>query len=389
MLTFERRTKSFQFRASGCAIEDWRMGIEAGGALLLSAQAQVEVLNARPLVFKLLFPTVGLVWTVHCEPEEADGRLIIRSTMENKSGSGIPLGKAYLSTYAINNRSFWTGPLRALLNQASAYYTHRKLYINDSGNVLTVDKPLPLRDAQTHATIHAMSGGPSMIGDDVDRMDEERLGLIKMTLPRSKKVAFPVDLFDSPAPDYPKIFHRKVKKSWGEFDVVAVYNFTAELLKLPVELPRLGLKDNADYLVWEFWNAEYVGRIKQNLSAVVPPGSVRVYRLVEDTGVPLLLGTDMHLLMGEMEVERCTWDASQRTFSGTVLRPAGESGNVFLYAPANLRVVNPRGHWIAKDARDNSLIIRVSLFFEDGTASWSVCFAELTEELEMSKLDLT
>ena len=32
----------------------------------------------------------------------------------------------------------------------------------------------------------------------------------------------------------------------------------------------------------------------------------------------------------------------------------------------------------AKDARDNSLIIRVSLFFEDGTAQWSLGFAELS-----------
>lgn len=310
----------------------------------------------------------------------------------NDFGEGRPLypdSYFYPATYAINSGAHSTGPKRAVMNQASAYYTHRKLYLNDSGNVLTVDKPLPLSDAQIHATIHAMSGGPSMIGDDVDRMDEERLALIKKTLPRSKEVAFPVDLFDSPYPDYPKIFHREIKKSWGSFDVVAVYNFTEELLRLPIELPKLKLKSDTDYLVWEFWNSEYVGRITETLTAVVPPKSVRVYRLVEDAGRPVMLGTDMHVMMGEMEIDQCTWDLQTRTLSGRVIRPAGERGNVFLHAPEGLRVVNPRGYWIAKDARDNSLIIRVSLFFEDSTAGWDIRFVELQKELDMSELDLT
>ena len=295
----------------------------------------------------------------------------------------------YPATFVINSGAFWTGALRALVNQASAYYTHRKLYINDSGNVLTVDKPLPLRDARVHATIHALSGGPSMLGDDVDRMDDERLALIKKTLPRSRDVAAPVDLFDSPMPDHPKVFHRKILKPWGRFDVVAVYNFTDDLLRQPVELARLGLEPDADYLVWEFWNAEFVGTARDVFEAVVPPGSVRVFRLVEDTGQPVLVGTDMHVLMGEMEIDRCAWDADRRVLSGRAIRPSGETGNVFLHAPPTLRVANPRGHWLAKDARDSSLIIRCSLRFEDGAAEWAVQFAGLAEPLDMDRLDLT
>ena len=294
----------------------------------------------------------------------------------------------YPATFVIGSRKFWTGASRALGNQASAYYTHRKLYINDSGNVLTVDKPLSLNDAQIHATIHAMSGGPTMLGDDVDRMDEDRLAIIKKTLPRSRDVAFPVDLFDSAFPDYPKIFHRKVTKSWGTYDVVAIYNFGDELLSVPIELSRLRLNADAGYIVWEFWNGEYVGKVTGSLVATVPPGTVKVYRLVEDTGVPTLLGTDMHLLMGEMEIHACAWHAEKRTLSGTALRPSGERGNVFIHAPANVRVTNPRGHWIAKDARDNSLVIRVSLVFENGRADWKVSFADLKEVLDMDRLDL-
>ncbi len=298
----------------------------------------------------------------------------------NDFGEGRPLypdSYFYPATYIIDRGEFWTGPKAALRNQASAWYTHRRLYLNDSGNVLTVDKPLPLSDAQIHATIHALSGGPTMIGDDVDRMDEERLALIKKTLPRPRDAAIPVDLFDAVHPDWPKVFHRRVTKPWGRFDVVAVYNFGPGLLTQAVDLGRLGLDRAAPYLVWEFWDGRYLGRATGTLDAVVPPHSVRVYRLTADEGRPVVLGTDMHLLMGEMELADVSWDPVERVLSGRALRPAGERGSVFLHAPQGLCVADPRGIWIAKDGADASLILRCALEFAEGEAAWSVRFAQL------------
>lgn len=286
----------------------------------------------------------------------------------------------YPATFVINSGDFWTGPQHALLNQASNWYTHRKLYLNDSGNVLTVDKPLPLSDAQVHATIHALSGGPSMIGDDLDRIDEERLSLIKKTLPRPREVAFPVNLFSHAHPDMPRVFHRRIEKPWGRFDVVAVYNFSSRMLEESVALADLGLDAAKRYLAFEFWNCEYVGRVSGALPAAVPPHCVRVYRLTEDKGVPTVLGTDMHVLMGEMDLADCAWDPASRTLRGRAHRPAGEKGSVFLHAPETVSVTTPRGVWIAKDARDKTLILRVSLSFTGASAEegdFRVSFAML------------
>jgi len=309
----------------------------------------------------------------------------------NDFGEGRPLYRDsyfYPATFVINGGAFWTGPQPALQNQASSYYTHRVLYINDSGNVLSVDKPIPLSDAQIHVTIHAFSGGPSMIGDDVDRMDEGRLDLIKKSLPRPQEVGRPVRLFDMVHPDYPHVFHRTIRKRWGRFDVVAVYNLSTDLLRERVDLRDLNLDPAARYLLWEFWNGEYLGRAVGEFEAVVAPRSVRVYRLTPDRGIPTLLGTDMHILMGDVEIEDCEWDATTLTLSGRALRPAGEEGNVYIHAPETLRVLNPQGLWIAKDARDKTLIIRVALEFPEGSADWCVRFAPLSTILDMGKLNL-
>jgi hypothetical protein len=299
----------------------------------------------------------------------------------NDFGEGRPLNPlydTYPGTMAINLPSHWTGPLAALTNQASTYHTHRKLYINNSGNVLTVDKPLALNQAQVYATIHVMSGGPSMLGDDITIIDEERLSLIKKTLPRPKDVAFPVDLFSQREQAYPRVFHRQIVQPWGSYDVVAVYNLETERsIQQDVELKSLGLDEGRSYLVWEFWSSEYVRKVRGQLRAQVPPYSVKVYRLTEDTGRPTILGTDMHVLMGEVEIDRCDWDASQRILFGRAIRPGGERGSVYLYAPPKMGVTNPKGVFLALDKRDDSLIIRCPLQFDQGRADWRVKFFDL------------
>jgi len=297
-------------------------------------------------------------------------------------GEGRPLTRAfetYPGTFTINAPGyFMNGPLLALSNQASSYYTHRRLYINNSGNLLAVDKPLPLNQARVFATVHAMSGGPTMLGDDIGSIDEERLRLIKQTLPRPKEVAFPVDLFTRKEQGCPRVFHRKIIKAWDSYDVVALYNLDANgSLNQSVALKPLGLDENRSYLVWEFWNSEYVGKVSGQLRAQVPPYSVKVFRLTEDTGRPTILGTDMHVLMGEMEIDRCVWDAGQKALHGRAIRPMGEKGSVFLYAPPKMAVANPKGFFLAQDTRDNSLIIRCPLQFEQGWAEWNVTFFDL------------
>ncbi len=142
--------------------------------------------EAYHLALKIIRETVGddtyLLTSTGPSVHNAGFADAIRTGTDFGEGRSItPNSFFYPATYVINSGAFWTGPALALQNQASNWYTHRKLYQNNAGNVLTVDQPLPLRDARIHATIHALSGASSMLGDDIDRMSEERLTLIKKT----------------------------------------------------------------------------------------------------------------------------------------------------------------------------------------------------------------
>ena len=312
--------------------------------------------------------------TIHCVNHVTAARI------GNDYGEGRALSPDaffYPATFVINSAGFWTSHRYASDNMAASYFTHCKLYVNDSGNVMTVDKPIPLSDAQITATIFGISGGPVMLGDDIDRIAEERLALIKKVFPRTPEIARPVDLFDSPNPDYPKVFHRHVDAEWGEWDIVAVLNYGDDMLKEDIGLQRLALAPDGQYLLWEFWNEQYVGTVTGELDAVVPPRSARLYRLAKRPEHPWVLATDMHVMQGQVELAEVSWDAETMTLSGTATRPAGEIGNIFIYAPAGLCVVNPQGHWIAKDAASECLIIRRQFHFGDEPEPWAIQFAPI------------
>jgi hypothetical protein len=309
--------------------------------------------------------------TFHCINHMAACRI------GNDYGEGramTPNSYFYPATFVINGAEFWTSHRPASTNMACSYFSHKKLFINDSGNVMTVDKPIPVSEAQIVATIFGLSGGPVMLGDDIGRICEERLALIKKIFPRTSEIASPVDLFDSPYPDYPHVFHLPVETDWGQWSLVGVLNYDSDCYVKDIQLEMLGLDPGNEYLVWEFWNERYVGTIKGQLRAVVPPQSARLYRVCASANRPQILGTDMHVLQGQVELADVEWDKETLSLSGSATRPDGNAGNVFVHAPEGLCVRDPEGLWVAKDARDEALIIRVAFAFGPQVERWAVAF---------------
>jgi alpha-galactosidase len=277
----------------------------------------------------------------------------------------------YPATFVINNAGFWTSHRAASDAMAAGYFTHRKLYLADSGNLLTVDKPIPLGEAQIAATIFGLNGGPMMLGDDIDRMTEERLALIRKCLPRLPECARPVDLFDCPEPDYVKTFHLRVETAWDEWDLWAVLNYGPEPLRRMIPASQTA----APALTWDFWGEKYEGERTDGFEAWVAPFSATVLRLSRARGHPWIISTDMHVRQGQAEIQDCRWDPGAMALTFRASRPAGESGNVFVHVPAGLCIVNPEGLWIAKDANDSSLIVRVALQFGEEPEERTIRFA--------------
>ncbi len=287
-------------------------------------------------------------------------------------GEGRPLdgpGKGfYPGTFAINNAGHWTSHRRATAAWATHWFMHRRLFLADSGNVLTLDKPVALPDAEIAATIFGLNGGPVMLGDDIDRIDPARLDMLRQLFPRLPEAGRPLDLFESPDPGYPKIFHLRVDKDWDTWDLVAVFNYGKEPLRQRIDFTRLDRDTASEFTVWDHWAGKYLGAHTAAFEGIVPPESVKLWRIAKRRPYPWLLSTDMHVRQGQAEVESCRWDEAARTLTIRARRPAGHRGNVYLTVPKGLPLAQPTGLWVARDANDATLVVRVSFDFPDGSA---------------------
>lgn len=326
-------------------------------------------LQAARNILKVIRETVGadthLQTAVSSTP--AYSRLIDAARVGRDFGEGRPLDGAPLSdwgnaTYILHDRNY--ANLHYLLqNSAASFFTHRKLYINDL-NILTVDKPVPLEHARFATTIFGLCGSPLMLGDDIYTINQDRLNMIKLCLPRTAGWPVPIDLFENVYPNnYARYLKLPVKKSWGEYQLLAVFNNEDSAYKATPDFEKLGLDRNKAYRIYEFWNEEYLGTFRGHFEYLVPPGSCRLFRIAEAADHPWLLSTDMHIQQGAVEVEELNWDEKRMRPSGKVTRPIGETGNLFFLMPRKMRVVNTEGLWLMKELDDMNVIIRKEIKF--------------------------
>lgn len=316
------------------------------------------------------FQNIGCVDAVRVAPDCGEGRPLIKGMNE------------YPAMYTINT---WNLIRTVSTTMANTYFTDRKLYYNDAFNVMTIDKPVPLNEAIITVSMFALSGGPVMLGDDISTIGEERLALIKKSLPPYNKMAKPADLFDAVYPDWPKIFNLKVEKDWDEWNVIGVLNTEPATVKMELSLDKLELEHGPTYTVFDFWNEMYLGEIKDRLEVEVPPHHIRVFRIARSRPHPWLIGTDMHVTQGGVEIEQLEWNPNKRYLSGVCIRPKEETGNLFLKLPKGWKPVQYAGLQTAKVPMDKSLIVLKPLAFRTETLTWRIDF-EPEDEAELHNL---
>lgn len=302
-----------------------------------------------------------------------DAARVGRDFGEGRPLQGTPLSDWRNATYVLHDLHY-ANTLALLQNVAANYFTHRKLFMNDF-NLLTIDKPVPLEHARIAVTVFGLGGSPLMLDDDYRRIDPERLRMVKLCLPRTRDSFRPADLFERVRPDdYCRVLALPVRTEWDQYLLAAVFNMDDEPFSTELDFAKLGLDADAPYRVFEFWNEEYVGTYTQRVACTIPPNACRLYRLAPARPHPWLLGTDLHVQQGAVEIRRLAWDAEKMCLSGCVSRPAGESGSLYFLMPRKMRLLNYEGINQLKELLDLNVILRLPVRFDEETVEFELFF---------------
>ena len=200
-----------------------------------------------------------------------------------------------------NKPSDWNNLLsqgRATLNQL---FVHNIVLYMDPDTLLVGDHHA-IEQARVTTTIVALPGQLTFAGDKLGELTPERMRLIQQSLPVCD--VRPLNLF--PIFDMRPVWDLKISRPFGQWDVVALFNWEDEAHAISTPLADLGLPEGS-YAAWEFWTASDLGTVADELALEVPARSVRLVALHPLADHPQFLSTDRHVTQGGVSLLDCQW----------------------------------------------------------------------------------
>jgi len=218
-----------------------------------------------------LGPAVGVVDAMRISPD-------IDAGWTNKYTdllTGVPIGP---------------GAKNCLRNNLARLPMQGRLWQNDP-DCLVLRGGLTRDEVQSEITVAYASGGLAFLSEDLASLAPEMVEWFQKLLPPSQAPFMALDLLKKGFPE------KAVLKNENSV-LAAVFNFQTDPRDLRLSLTELGL--SGFWHAFDFWEKRYLGAFAESIDlGKVGPHGVRYLRLVRSAESPRLLGTDLHMGMGE------------------------------------------------------------------------------------------
>ncbi len=246
----------------------------------------------------------------------------------------------------------------------SFWYKHRTFWHNEPDALIVGEGGE--NEARMRCAWLVMSGGVVALGDDLTKIAPERMALIPLCLPAYDVAARPLDLFEQ-IPS--RVWDLHVAQAENDTHVLALFNLDEEAREIAVPLERLGLA-GVPCAGWEFWTRSAVPVGDAEVCVTVPARDCRIVAVRRLSDRPQVVGTDMHLAMGAVDLAAVKWDGRRRVLSGIGRRAPGAKGRVFVRVPEGWRCT-------AGAVEVSAGVVSVPLQFAGSEAAWEVRFTRV------------
>lgn len=224
---------------------------------------------------------------------------------------------------------------------------HRRWWLNDPDClVLRPEAHLSLAEMRTLATVIALTGGATLISDDLPHLPPERLRILEAILPPLHGAAHVLDWFDQPTPAR---LQMDLEGPAGPWHLVALFNWEDRPADLRLRLQDFYLQPGTTYLARDFWGQRSLAiRGAETTLAAVPAHGVVVLALRRlPARGPQYVGSDLHISQGR---EVVGWRTGSRSVELQLGRPGRARGEVEVHLPGPLVSASIDGQPLAGEA---------------------------------------
>jgi alpha-galactosidase len=184
----------------------------------------------------------------------------------------------------------------SIRNTLTRAWMHGRLWANDPDCVLVREDrtKLSLDEVRTLASAVGLTGGMTLVSDDLTQLSPDRIDLLSMLLPPLPRSATPCDLM---LRDMPERLDLAFDRDFDPLRIVGLFNFDDEAKDIVVALPE------GRWHAFELWSERYLGVVEREMSlSLVEAHACRVVALRPAADAAMLVATNAHIGMGALDV---------------------------------------------------------------------------------------
>jgi hypothetical protein len=233
----------------------------------------------------------------------------------------------------------WDKILPSMTMATRLYFFHHRVWHNDP-DCLMLREPLTIDQARAWGSWITISGQLNLVSEWLPGLPEDRLDIVKRSMPNTNLCGRPIDLFDR---NDPRIWHLTAGTGENRRDIIGLFNWDPKNpAEISIPLAKLGLPSaggQQSLIAFDYWKNEFLPPITGDLKATVPPASCRVLALRPVSDHPQVLSTSRHITQGIIDLSDERWDPATRTLSGTSKVVGNDTYELRIVLPGNATIV--------------------------------------------------
>ena len=237
----------------------------------------------------------------------------------------------------------WSGILSGATMGTRLYFMHNRLWHNDP-DCLMLREPLTLDQARAWGSWIGISGQLNIASEWLPGLPDDRLDIIRRSMPNHGLCGRPIDLFES---TLAQVWHLTAGTGRQRKDIIGLFNWNDEQSDtVSVELEKLNLPSGAggNYVGFDYWADQFVPPFSGALEAQLRPACCRIISIRPLGNRPVLVSTSRHVTQGIVDVDQEDWNSRKYEMRGKSKVVGEDPYELRIYAPTDV------GPWQVRSA---------------------------------------